>query len=108
MDTPRRLFLEQRGEAHHHGPKGIIQTRTWQVMIDLADEWPTVTGPQDLLDRLKPQREIHDRRYDEEHKGAPRYGWQSPDRTIWSDHILWRPPQIVSYHLPSSKREVAA
>lgn len=98
----RRLFLEQRGQAHHHGKNGIIETRTWQVMIDLEDEWPTVTCPQDLIDRLRPKTAIHDKRYAEEHKGQPRYGWQSPDGTIWSDAIIWSSPQIVGYHLPSS------
>lgn len=102
MSEPR-LFLERNGKAYHHGPEGIIETRTWQVMIDLEDEWPTVTCAQDLLDRLKPFTDAHDRTYAKEHQGGPRYGWESPDKTIWSDGIAWSQAQIASYHLPSMK-----
>lgn len=96
--TEPRPFLEQRGIVERWENHKRVDMKTWQIMIDLDDLWPTFTSPADMVSRLKPRREAHNAEYARTFQ---------KDRG-WFERIIWSPPQVVWYFLPSSKVPVAA
>lgn len=93
-----RAFLEQRGSAERWDKGRCVQSRGFQIMIDLDDLWPTLAGAADMVSRLEPQREAHNARYANEHRNGEG----------WSRTIVWSQPMVAWYYLPPPYKLEAA